>query len=194
VEFPSDNPALWLRAELVGLPPLAEGAHVEEDDSDIEVVEELDFEPVQEHAPVEPEPPTAGPEGDPFPQLIGLLSDVVRESAGGALAPVVAKVLGAERVDDDVPAATAEALIAGGILERAPRGLVRTEAFTQVAVAWSRVLRGESDDIAACGPRMLDEWSADVVARIAGAPGKTEQLRRELRRRGVAAFGLLAAA
>jgi hypothetical protein len=41
---------------------------------------------------------------------------------------------------------------------------------------------------------MLDEWAADVLARLFGAPDRSAQLRRELRGRGVAAFGLIEAA
>ena len=38
----------------------------------------------------------------------------------------------------------------------------------------------------------LDEWSADLLARMMGAPSKAATLRRELRSHGVAAFGLAA--
>ena len=37
---------------------------------------------------------------------------------------------------------------------------------------------------------MLDEWAADTLARATGAD--TQTLKRELRARGVAAFGLAA--
>ena len=62
------------------------------------------------------------------------------------------------------------------------------------ALAWRAVLRGEVDDISTCGAAMLDEWAADVVSQALGAPGKATQLRRELRSRGVCAFGLVEAA
>ena len=61
------------------------------------------------------------------------------------------------------------------------------------AAAWRAELRGEVDDISTCGSAMLDEWAAEVVARAIQAPGRAGQLRRELRARGVCAFGLIAA-
>ena len=41
---------------------------------------------------------------------------------------------------------------------------------------------------------MLDEWAADVLARLMGAPDRIPSLRRDLRTRGVVAFGLVEAA
>jgi hypothetical protein len=69
-------------------------------------------------------------------------------------------------------------------------GALETDA---TASAWRRILRGESEDFSACA-LPLDEWSATVLASLLGAPAKSAQLRRELRARGVAAFGLLEAA
>jgi hypothetical protein len=57
-------------------------------------------------------------------------------------------------------------------------------------LAWQGILRGESEDFGALGP--LDEWAADVVARVVGNPARADGIRRELRRRGVAAFGVVA--
>ena len=62
-----------------------------------------------------------------------------------------------------------------------------------VATAWAAIVRGESEDFSACSTP-LDEWAAGTVAGILGAPHKAAQLRRELRARGVAAFGLIQAA
>lgn len=59
------------------------------------------------------------------------------------------------------------------------------------ANAWRRIISGESEDFTACGAKSLDEWSAELVARLIAMPAKTDQLRRELRARGVAAFGLV---
>jgi hypothetical protein len=39
---------------------------------------------------------------------------------------------------------------------------------------------------------MLDEWCAGLLAKIMGSPSRVEGLRRDLRGRGVAAFGLVA--
>jgi hypothetical protein len=59
------------------------------------------------------------------------------------------------------------------------------------AAAWQAILRGESEDFSACGATTLDEWSSMLVAVALGEPARADSLRRELRRRGVAAFGLI---
>jgi hypothetical protein len=60
--------------------------------------------------------------------------------------------------------------------------------------AWRQILRGESDDLAPCGPLPLDEWSASLLARLCQKDTKMHALRRELRARGIAAYGLVDAA
>jgi len=63
------------------------------------------------------------------------------------------------------------------------------------ARAWQGVIRGESEDFSRCGSATLDEWAAGVVARVVGSGcSRTDAIRRELRRRGVAAFGFMAEA
>jgi hypothetical protein len=64
-------------------------------------------------------------------------------------------------------------------------------AADSIAIAWRAILRGESDDFAACGAKSLDEWAAEALARFLDAPAKVATFRRELRARGVAAFGLV---
>jgi hypothetical protein len=64
-------------------------------------------------------------------------------------------------------------------------------ASDPTARAWRAIILSESDDFAACGAKTLDEWAADLVAQALTAPSKTEIVRRELRARGVAAFGLV---
>lgn len=60
----------------------------------------------------------------------------------------------------------------------------------KIAQAWAAILRGTSEDWDAIGGSMLDEWAADTLARAIGADA--QMLKRELRARGVAAFGLAA--
>lgn len=195
--------------------PEPEPALAEDDGPEIEVVDEIEFEviatesvappaaevvAVEVTAPAESVTPMVendqpAPEApDPFAAFVRVVCDVVRDAGGEARVAVARKALGEERVDDAIPEDAAEALVAGGVLERGARGLARTEAFTAIAVAWRAILRGESEDFAACGARMLDEWAADLAARALGAPAKLETLRRELRARGVAAFGMIEAA
>jgi hypothetical protein len=62
-----------------------------------------------------------------------------------------------------------------------------------VALAWRAILDGESEDFARCA-EPLDEWASSVLARFLATPHRAPQLRRELRARGVAAFGIVEAA
>lgn len=59
------------------------------------------------------------------------------------------------------------------------------------ARAWQSVIRGLSEDFSECGSLTLDEWAAAIVARVVGN-GRSDAIRREVRRRGVAAFGFMA--
>ena len=116
-------------------------------------------------------------------------------TAAGGDGPILAELLGLRRLDAErIPARVVDALVAGGILERGGRGMVRTQGFVDTALAWASVLRGENNDLSSCGALTLNQWCADLVARVLGAPGRAEPVRRELRRSGVAAFGLLDAA
>jgi hypothetical protein len=80
------------------------------------------------------------------------------------------------------------AFLAGG---SEASGKVLLELTTSpIAEAWRLILNGESEDFGACGPLPLDEWAAGIVARATG--GRSDAVRRELRSRGVAAFGMAA--
>ena len=74
---------------------------------------------------------------------------------------------------------------------------MRSSPFTAKVVAWQGILRGESEDFSlpdggALEP--LDEWAADVLARVLGSPARADAVRRDVRRRGIAAFGLVSEA
>ena len=191
---------------------VARGAVHDLDDEDDDVadivVEELP--PLDESASVEgapimaaimaaPPPPPAAVEtatslppasDDPFTVLVSTLADV----AIGAGSPYVASLLPAllleGRLDHAMAADAAGALAEADVA----RGTEVTARFIGQTRAWRALLAGTSDDFAACGNAMLDEWAAELLARLLGAPSKATALRRELRSRGVAAFGLVEAA
>jgi hypothetical protein len=196
-------------------------AELEEEPGLIEVVEELsvdgmvdEFEPSTEalacndglegeeegvmSVPSEPPPAEEGSPAptDPFARLVFALEETALSL--GARAPGVACVralFGTTRWDAIDPGAQAiDALLAGQIIVRSEsrHGLARASAFTEQVLAWQAILRGESEDFAVC--TALDEWAADVVARVLGNPARADAIRRELRGRGVAAFGLVAEA
>lgn len=58
--------------------------------------------------------------------------------------------------------------------------------------AWRAVLSGQSQDLSACGERTLDEWSAGLLTALLGRSERvSSDIRRTLRRAGIAAFGVI---
>ena len=143
-----------------------------------------------ELAGTEPETVLPPPPEDPFTVLVCRLADI----AIGAGAPDVAAMLPAllmdGRLSNDVGADTAAALAEAGIVVD---GAV-TATFAGQTAAWRAILGGTSDDFDATGGAMLDEWAAELLACLLGARSRGPSLKKDLRARGVAAFGLLAAA
>ena len=133
---------------------------------------------------------SSGSNEDPF---VRDLLPAVREVAGASASEAI-QLLELGEVPEDALARAA--LVAVGAVEPAKAGeTVRTsQAFRSAMTGWRAVLRGDLDDVEACGGRMLDEWVAEIVAAIQGQPAKAPELRRALRERGVCAFGLARAA
>jgi hypothetical protein len=166
------------------LPP-PPSALEDEPGDDIEIVDELD--------PIDFELASSG--GDPFADFVGMLVELAAESGCDKAAAILPALLEDGKVAPGLlPEPLADALLANGVLAIADGGLIGGEALRRTAAAWRAILRGDSEDFSSCGPRMLDEWAADLVARLTLSPAKTEGLRRKLRTRGVAAFGLVVAA
>jgi hypothetical protein len=151
---------------------LVEGEGDEEDrGGDIEIVDELPVDDALDESvpPPEATPPAAD---DAYLSLARVLEQVALEAgAPEAAVATLRTVLGQLRIEPGAPA---------------DHQRMRAEAL-----AWQGILRGESEDFAACGVSMLDDWSALLVATLLGAPGRADMLKRELRRKGVAAFGLV---
>ncbi len=156
-----------------------------DDGENIEIVDELepfDFDLVTK-------------EDDPFATFVATLIDVAVEAGCEKAAAILPALLDEGRVMPGVlPSSVTDALVSNGLLVATAAGHVGGEAFRHTAAAWRAILRGDSEDFSACGTRMLDEWAADLLAGLVAAPARTERLRRELRTRGVAAFGLVLAA
>ena len=133
---------------------------------------------------------------DPFSRLLRAFEETavaLGASEGGV--DLVRALFGATRLEglkheSSLGDREIEALVAGGVVARTSRGIARTASFTEQVQAWRGILSGESEEFPACGA--LDEWGAGVLARILGQPARADGIRRELRRRGVAAFGLVA--
>jgi aspartokinase len=67
--------------------------------------------------------------------------------------------------------------------------------YRDLCSAWMAVLQGSSRDFAACGTTTLDRFGADLLAALLAVPAtRADELRRGLRKAGIAAFGVLEAA
>ncbi len=156
------------------------------------VIGELDpFEPDELVAaagePTEAAPPANVEEPDPFHTLVAVLASVAERHGGAASSRVVVRLLEGEACPD-----APQSVVEGGFVE-AGEGTFR-EGFARQRRAWSAVLRGESDDLEACGGATLDEFATEVVSRALGHPERAPELRKEIRSRGIAAFGIIEAA
>jgi len=70
-----------------------------------------------------------------------------------------------------------------------------SQKFRDLCGAWAAVLSGASQDFAACGTTTLDRFGADLLAALLAVPAtRADELRRQLRKAGIAAFGVLEAA
>jgi hypothetical protein len=129
---------------------------------------------------------------DPSRIYVRTLKEVaVAFGASAVFAETLDAVLGYEPLCVDVE--TGKDLVARGLAEAIDDDFEPLPAIVKVAAAWRSAFQGDEPDFSVCSA-MLDEWSADVVARLLGKKELAEQVRRELRSRGVAAFGLLEAA
>jgi len=151
-------------------PPVLEA---DDETDDIEIVEELVIEGAIDEAHVEEAPSVAPPApDDPFDALVAVLEEVALGAGAADTSMQTLRVLlGRERIATDAPP--------------------EHSSLRTAAAAWQAILRGESEDFSACGASTLDEWCSVLVAAALGEPARADSLRRELRRRGVAAFGLI---
>lgn len=163
-------------------------AEHEEEEEEI-VVEELAplGDVVEEIAAVEGEVEVAA---DPMPEPAPIVAVEPALVAGDRLAPVF--TIAPPPPDDPwvvfVATLTDVALAQGAAAAAAE--LPKTLETDTIGQAWAAILRGTSEDWDAIGGSMLDEWAADTLARITGVDAQI--LKRELRSRGIAAFGLAA--
>lgn len=196
-EFPNDNPELWRARPVVFVELERERAPVvavvaaesDEEPCDVEVAEfdDADFAVVENESLPPPAP------HDVFQVYVRTLVEVaLAAGAPGRIAELLPGMLGVERLDvRDLGDAAIDALVAADLLARSETGAVtRSASLTAGVQAWRATLLGEEGDFSTC-TATLDEWSAYVVSAVAGAPAQRESMRRDLRARGVAAFGFL---
>lgn len=207
-EFPNDNPALhdgavWIcrapcgpaRAVVRAARPAPE-ALWESEPASGETPPEAPREAVAtQRAPATNETPEAAP-ADAFAELVQAISRAALGRGATRAAAAAAILFFDARLDDAaLDAAARAALVTRGVAALQGERLSAAPAFVATLQAWRRVLSGASDDLSECGARTLDEWAARVLGALIGAPESQErELRRELRRQGVAAFGMMAQA
>jgi hypothetical protein len=156
----------------------------------VEIVDELVFDVAPE------DEPAAQEIGDRFLAFVRAVEATATVFGGTREAvELLRAMLGVVRIEAIDPQTTVrEGLLSAGFISHSAAGLVRSERLTLQVLAWQDILRERSEDFAACGATTLDEWACDLVARVLGGPVRADAIRRELRKHGVAAFGLLAAA
>jgi hypothetical protein len=135
------------------------------------------------------------PQAEAFRAFVAALVEVLLVSGATRAAAVVPALL--ESATGDPGAFDPESqrlLVAARIAEESDGRMSFSATFLKTAQAWRDVLSGETNDLSACGTSTLDGWAGELLKALGvGRDGKTD-VRRELRRRGVAAFGMLLAA
>jgi hypothetical protein len=128
-------------------------------------------------------------EADPCDHLVQALVGAA-QALGSTRAAAALPALIHEGRLEGVAEETCATLSARGYLDKDG---AMTSAFSATLAAWLDVVRGKTTDLGACGAATLDTWAADLICALSGAPrSRSGDYRRELRRRGVAAFGLIA--
>jgi len=146
--------------------------------------------------PVAAEAPGAPPAAtDPFAAYVAAVVEVAQAAGNTRAAAALPMLLEGADFDPSVLPEEAHArLIAARVLVRSDAALSPSDGFMSMAGAWRGVLRGLTNDLSACGATTLDGWSAELLSAFGVGQGGVTDVRRELRRRGVAAFGMLLAA
>lgn len=193
-EFPHENTlidrgVLWIGTALCGAESVATGAERIEPRDEGEEREER-VAPREER--VDPRPERAATRDERVETFVRAIADVARAHGPVETAAHVESLFmfGTPAPLDLSPSARA-ALLDGNILEATDGGVHATAWFVRTSSAWQSMLRGEGGNLAECGESTLDDWTADLIARLVAKPGMASTIRRDLRRRGIAAFGML---
>lgn len=166
-------------------------------DPEVDLEPELDLQPAPD-ADLEPE--SASPASDSNPPDSPALAHFERALSGALLAQgatrsaaLVSRLLRLEPLlADDAAKDVWLSLQSRGYLDDNGR---YSPKYRELCGAWSALLQGASQDFSACGTTTLDRFGADLLAALLAVPAsRAEELRRELRKAGIAAFGVLAAA
>ena len=126
-----------------------------------------------------------------FEALLSTLSEVALARGATRAAAVIGDLLRAGSTQADlVSKAGIDAGESAGLLVKRGKRLELSAATREVARAWRAALDG-SGDLTQIGNSTLDGFCSELLATISADTDSLQQIRRELRSRGVAAFGLL---
>jgi hypothetical protein len=213
-EFPNDNAeissgTIWIHTDLTG-PPTAELVSFEpvpsesfvlyfDDDVSVDGPIELEASSSGEltvtiTVPAESEVPSAvEPEAPAFAHFERALTATLLARGATRAAALVPRLIRLEPLPAECASSDVRlTLQSRGYLDGNGR---YSPKYRDLCGAWSALLQGSSQDFSACGTTTLDRFGADLLAALLTVPAtRAEELRRELRKAGVAAFGVLEAA
>jgi hypothetical protein len=222
-EFPNDNAeisggAIWIGAELTGparlelapYQPVKAEAFVlffDDEEGELELDGPLELEmstgslsltvhepePLHENEPQHVEPVNEIAVATAFAHFEAALAAALMAQGASRAAALLPRLLRLEPLPADTVAKEVWlTLQSRGYLDSNGR---YSQKFRDLCTAWSAVLQGSSQDFAACGTTTLDRFGADLLAALLAVPAtRADELRRQLRKAGIAAFGVLHAA
>ncbi|HTM45118.1 MAG TPA: hypothetical protein VL137_09205 [Polyangiaceae bacterium] len=128
-----------------------------------------------------------------YESFVAALSDVLLQQGATRGAALVRALIEQSRLELNVVGETlVQQLSAAGIGSERGEQFVVSAAFAEAACAWRAVLRGDCSEFA--GADTLDQWATALLVALLPCELTSKEIRKQLRRRGVAAFGMLAAA
>lgn len=149
-------------------------------------------EPVAEVAEERSAPPTTivPPAPTGYAAFVAALVDIAMSDGSTGAAVAICELLERGAVAEDLLEAEVGAgLLASRFVVRAAAGLDASEELATLMRGWRAVL--DHNDFSGCGAATLNEWAADLLAAALGGPARASAMQYELRRRGVAAFGMV---
>jgi hypothetical protein len=137
--------------------------------------------------------PATPPDSAAFSHFERALTSALLAQGSTRSAALVARLLRLEPLAaDGVPKDVLLTLQSRGYLDGNAR---YSPKYRELCGAWTALLQGSSEDFSACGTTTLDRFGADLLAALLAVPTtRADELRRALRKAGVAAFGVLEAA
>lgn len=135
----------------------------------------------------------AAPDG--FPQLIAAIVAIALERGATRAAALAQALLRGEAIDGGhLAPELLDGLVQEGLVVKSGSRVTPSSALIATRDAWQGILDGQGTELPSGLDTPLDEWAATLLVVLLpehDGENHKEDLRRELRRRGVAAFGLL---